>query len=725
MKIITLTTTLLAGCFSMSVHAGFEQFAPVTGEANVFYATSSGNPGDYWFFSTWGLADLQSITTDDRTFELAPNINAYNASDPDWSNGSGDGNAWMDMTTLFRANPILPNSTNATFNVTVDANDLDERYSVVAFVRVRDNSGEWPVVREDTVTLTTPGTYSLSVDIYPGNTSGFHTCDAGFTMSGLNANPTSDWGSMTVTATELSIGINDVIPPNPSPMTFETAPYAISDQAISMTATTAIDDFADVEYYFTCTAGGGNDSGWQSSTNYVDTGLAANTLYSYTVTARDTSNQNEGLASSAASATTPATDTTAPSPNPMTFSVAPEAGMTLVSMTATTATDVSGVEYYFACTFGGVGANDSGWQSSPVYVDTGLEPSSSYTYTVTARDLSAATNVTAASAAVSVTTSALEPWMVNSLTNYTGDTWQAMTAFDLNVDGLEYGSELDDPDSAITFDGSGATFGGLNTATYYTRNVLRTLAQDYDDGSFEAYATIVFNGNSDQAAFIGMGQGIVAPSVNGNWGVPDLALGGVQSVLGEIKTSLSSNPDHQGCAMLKIVDGGEDTKYETDPVPTVGTFRVKLTYDADLNEATIKVDTDYAGGAFVADLDLGTIDTSGSGGTNMFYGAPVRVYVGGGEGAVVRDLVIKSSLNEVVIGDVSLGGSGLVSGGGMELSWDGWAGQTYDVQYKSDLMNSAWTTDTSASDIYVTESGTTSATSTVSGAQVYYRVIAK
>lgn len=714
-----LATVLLVGFISLGAHAGFEQFAPVSGEANVFRATAAGNMGDYWFWSGWGVPDLQSITSDERTFELLPNINAYNAEDPEWSNGSGDGNAWMETTTLFRANPIAANSTNATFNFTVDANDLNGRYSVVAFVRVRETSGDWLVVREDTLTLSSPGTYSLSVPITPGNTTGSHTCDAGFTMSGLNANPVDDWGSVTVTATDLYISLIDVVPPSPSPMTFEVPPYASSDQAISMTATTAIDDVADVEYYFTCTAGGGNDSGWQSGTSYVDTGLDANTLYSYTVTARDTSNQNETDPSAVSSATTLVTDTTKPSPDPMIFAVAPVAATTLISMTAETAVDASGVEYYFSCSDTN---HNSGWQTGTSYVASGLMPNSNYIFTVTARDLSAATNVTAASAPASVTTANAEPWLVNSLIDYTGNSWQDSTVFDLNIDGLEYGSELDDPESAITFDGSGATFGGLNVETYYTRNVLRTIGQDYDDGSFEAYATITFNGNADQSAFIGMGQGLVVPFVAGNWGVPDLALGGVHSVLGEIKTVLSSNPDHQGCAMVKIVDGAEDTKYETPAVPTIGTFRVKLAYDADLNEATIEVDTAYAGGDFAADLNLGTIDTSGSGGTNMFYGGPVRIYVGGGEGTVVSDLLIKASLNDVVIGDVSMAGP---VAGGMELSWDGWAGQTYDVEYRTDLVNGEWMRDVSASDIYVTESGTTIATSTVSSAAAFFQVIAK
>lgn len=96
----------------------------------------------------------------------------------------------------------------------------------------------------------------------------------------------------------------DTVPPTPNPMTWATVPYATGSTSISMTATTATDE-SGVEYYFTCTAGGGNDSGWQDSPTYEDTGLSPNTEYNYTVKAHDKSaQQNETAASTPASATT-------------------------------------------------------------------------------------------------------------------------------------------------------------------------------------------------------------------------------------------------------------------------------------------------------------------------------------------------------------------------------------------------------------------------------------
>jgi hypothetical protein len=110
----------------------------------------------------------------------------------------------------------------------------------------------------------------------------------------------------------VSVSGPDTTAPTPNPMTFATDPYAVGATSIAMIATTATDIYG-VEYYFTCTAGGGNDSGWQDSAIYVDRGLTPETQYTYTVNAGDKSvNQNTTAASSAASATTDAV--TAPTP---------------------------------------------------------------------------------------------------------------------------------------------------------------------------------------------------------------------------------------------------------------------------------------------------------------------------------------------------------------------------------------------------------------------------
>jgi hypothetical protein len=92
-------------------------------------------------------------------------------------------------------------------------------------------------------------------------------------------------------------------------------------------------------------------------------------------------------------------DTTPPTPNPMTFAVAPHAtSATSIAMEAAVANDVASVEYHFTEISGNPGGQNSGWQSSRSYQNTGLTTGLTYRYTVTARDLSANTNETSASA---------------------------------------------------------------------------------------------------------------------------------------------------------------------------------------------------------------------------------------------------------------------------------------------------------------------------------------
>jgi len=85
-------------------------------------------------------------------------------------------------------------------------------------------------------------------------------------------------------------------------------------------------------------------------------------------------------------------------------SVSSAAGPMSIRMTSATASDPSGVEYYFEETSGNAGGDDSGWQDSPFYRDTGLSPDTQYTYRSRARDKSPNLNETAWSDTESATT---------------------------------------------------------------------------------------------------------------------------------------------------------------------------------------------------------------------------------------------------------------------------------------------------------------------------------
>ncbi|MGD0573396.1 MAG: hypothetical protein ABSB11_10320, partial [Sedimentisphaerales bacterium] len=117
---------------------------------------------------------------------------------------------------------------------------------------------------------------------------------------------------------------------------------------------------------------------------------------------------------------TPVTDTTAPTPNPMTWALGGEPNAisdTQIMMTAATATDTDSppVLYYFTnktityyFTNKTITGHDSGWQSDTTYTDSGLSSNTLYTYTVMAEDSKAPVpNVTAPSADTNATTHAL------------------------------------------------------------------------------------------------------------------------------------------------------------------------------------------------------------------------------------------------------------------------------------------------------------------------------
>jgi pectate lyase len=181
----------------------------------------------------------------------------------------------------------------------------------------------------------------------------------------------------------------DKLTPSPNPMTFSTAPYALSSSSIAMTATTA--SCADgVQYFFTCTAGGGHSSAWQSSTPYTDTGLAPDTNYTYTVQTRNLAQTIfTGAASSKASATTTSIDTTPPAIPTGLTAITGEANVPL-DWNNNTEGDLAGYNVYRSTTQGSGYAklNDSNLVSDPNYTDNNLPHNTTYYYVVRAVDTS-------------------------------------------------------------------------------------------------------------------------------------------------------------------------------------------------------------------------------------------------------------------------------------------------------------------------------------------------
>jgi len=286
---------------------------------------------------------------------------------------------WASLPTAIDGNAIIMTATTATDIIGVEYYFTNETITNGS----HDSSWQASSTYIDTgLSLSTTYTYNvIARDLSDSN----------------NETAPSDSESATTTDTP-----SDLTPPTPDLMTWAVAPADINEDAITMTATTATDD-SGVEYYFENITDPNHDSGWQDSTTYTDADLLPDTTYTYAVIARDKSYwKNETVPSISESATT-GPDSTAPTPDPMTWASLPEmVNSSTITMTATTASDDSGVGYYFENITDG--NHDSGWQDSPAYTDVNLLPSTTYTYTVTARDLSEYNNETAPSEPNSATT---------------------------------------------------------------------------------------------------------------------------------------------------------------------------------------------------------------------------------------------------------------------------------------------------------------------------------
>ena len=300
----------------------------------------------------------------------------------------------------------------------------------------------------------------------------------------------------------------DITPPSPDPSQWSVMPHPTSATSMQMAAMTAT-DANDVEYYFHETSGspGATDSGWQDSSVYEDTGLSPSTTYTYEVTTRDKSpNHNEtGFSDPASAMTDP--DATPPLPNPSDWAVMPHpTGTTSMQMAAMTATDVSGVEYYFHEISGNPGATDSGWQDSNTYEDTGLLPSTTYTYEVKTRDKSPNHSETAFSPPSSAMTDAdITPplpspstWAATPYATGIGSVFMAANVA-TDVSGVEYYFHETSGNPGATDSGwqDGNTYEdtGLSPGTVYTYVVkTRDRSLGHNEGQYSAAAPVTTPG---------------------------------------------------------------------------------------------------------------------------------------------------------------------------------------------------------------------------------------
>ena len=189
-------------------------------------------------------------------------------------------------------------------------------------------------------------------------------------------------------------GTGDIEAPVPNPSRWHLVPHSTGTDVIEMTARQSADNSGwPVYYYFECTTHADCNSNWQVELNYIANALTTNDEYGFRVKARDTSYNETGWSHIGYAIAGEIVDVTPPSPAPMSWSVWPEAiSSSSVYMESVTASDVSGVEYFFEETTGG--GHSSEWQDGTVYTDTGLDPNTLYGYRVKARDKSPNQNET-------------------------------------------------------------------------------------------------------------------------------------------------------------------------------------------------------------------------------------------------------------------------------------------------------------------------------------------
>jgi hypothetical protein len=260
-----------------------------------------------------------------------------------------------------------------------------------------------------------------------------------------------------------------------------------------------------------------------------------------------------------------APDTTAPAPDPMTFALAPYANSsTSITMEASPALDSAGIEFYFTETSGNPGGDDSGWRHSRSYMDTGLTTGLQYTYTVTARDLSANQNTTAASASASATAETpTNPPAVIMLTSPTSRHIVQRTAANVGAIGIS-GSYTNNPD---TLEARAVVMWGSSNSG--TTTAWQTIDASPGGGTFSGALSGVPAGGWYQIEVRGVSDGITGGiAVQTKVGVGDIYVTAGQS------NSVNSSPggyipsDDRVSARSSLTE--DLWVFAADPVPTAG-----------------------------------------------------------------------------------------------------------------------------------------------------------
>lgn len=232
----------------------------------------------------------------------------------------------------------------------------------------------------------------------------------------------------------------------------------------------------------------------------------------------------------------PLPETDPPTPNPATWATAPESvNSAQITMTATIGTDASGVvEYYFQEHSDNPGATDSGWQSSPIYTDSQLEPGTEYIYSVRMRD--AYGIETQPSLQVVATTYYLSDFNTDGIVD----------AQDLDIFCLDWLAEITPTDPSLV--------------SHWAFN---------EESGTVAYDSIAGNNGTVMGGASLDGSGALA--FDGNNDYVDLPIGNVISTLTDSTFAMWVNFSNSGGAWQRVFDFGNGTGSYLFLSPRIGT----------------------------------------------------------------------------------------------------------------------------------------------------------
>lgn len=181
---------------------------------------------------------------------------------------------------------------------------------------------------------------------------------------------------------------------------------------------------------------------------------------------------------------------------------------------------------------------------------------------------------------------------------------------------------------AVAYDAGGAHFGTV-TAGDGGRNYVRTIDSDYATVSFVADITFSTTANG-QEVFFGLGTGDIAL-----FGTPDWSTQ---------FSSASFWPEVNNGKITRFRTANDVNSFGDTTVPGFahGTHRLRMTFDAATMFLSTAIDLDYAGGPFVADTVSSNfpIATASLFAADGWPSEPSRIFFGGDDGAVLRDLNI-------------------------------------------------------------------------------------